>query len=326
MHAAWVNGGAGVPALEPGQALARWLREPLAGRVSRCLFEAWRWRDDLRAAFPDPLGEHAAALAAWGWHSGVREGAVHPVVLQPVPHPSCRLPGGPAWDEAIDLLLRETPAKGDGFAAGGSRALRRWLRSPGTHQYLTRYLEAVWQCRADLRAAYPRGLADQAGELTNWAWSDGTKQGLAAALLPDGTPLRRLRRTGAAAAPTISQAAQRARDGARTLGRRAGAVLGELIDRRAPLSTPGERERLEQRLLETAVRARSRYRAEPWAGPVVVIRNREWADRPSFAAWRYVAPAARHELLEADHFAMLREPGAPELAQCLERAIANALQ
>lgn len=48
--------------------LARWLAEPVAHpgvAVSRLLHAVWASRTDLRMAFPDPLGDSGAALAAW---------------------------------------------------------------------------------------------------------------------------------------------------------------------------------------------------------------------------------------------------------------------
>ena len=50
-----------------GKAFAAWMTEPVSPRapVSRYLYEHWRRRPDLQAAYPDPLGSTGAALSHW---------------------------------------------------------------------------------------------------------------------------------------------------------------------------------------------------------------------------------------------------------------------
>ena len=69
--AAWRAGG---EAPAGGPELRAWLREEVAPGVTRYLASAWRRREDIKAAFPDPLGADAPAFVAWAWTSGVDEG------------------------------------------------------------------------------------------------------------------------------------------------------------------------------------------------------------------------------------------------------------
>jgi amino acid adenylation domain-containing protein len=70
---------------EGARRLAAWLAEPAGPGVSRYLHEAWRWRDDLQTAWPDPLGNDARAVAEWGWDHGARELGLTRRLLQPRP-------------------------------------------------------------------------------------------------------------------------------------------------------------------------------------------------------------------------------------------------
>ena len=91
MESAWLRAreaGEEVPGLEErgGPArLAAWLGQPAGPGVSRYLHEAWCWRDDLRRAWPDPLGADARALAEWGWDHGPRELGLARGLLLPQP-------------------------------------------------------------------------------------------------------------------------------------------------------------------------------------------------------------------------------------------------
>ena len=115
MEVAWVrarDGGEQVPDLDaPGgyTALAAWLSAPVGPGVSRYLHEAWRWRDDLRKAWPDPLGADGPAFAAWGWNHGLREMHLAPQLLreegrapEPLPPPPWPL----SHSRRMELLLR----------------------------------------------------------------------------------------------------------------------------------------------------------------------------------------------------------------------------
>ena len=94
MEAAWIRAraaGETVPDLgdpEGPARLAAWLRAPAGPGISRYLHEAWRWRDDLRAVWPEPLGADGPALAQWAWDHGREEYDLAEELLEP-------LPGGP---------------------------------------------------------------------------------------------------------------------------------------------------------------------------------------------------------------------------------------
>ena len=89
----------------PGQ-LATWLAAPVAPGISRYLHEAWHWRDDLRRAWPDPLGVDAAAVAEWGWDHGPRELDLERSLLLP----------RPAREEPLPERLRRSRARGKRIA------------------------------------------------------------------------------------------------------------------------------------------------------------------------------------------------------------------
>ena len=88
MESAWMRARkAGEEAPDPGEParLLRWLGEPAGPGVSRYLHEAWRWREDLERAWPDPLGADARAVAEWGWDHGPRELGLVRALLIPRP-------------------------------------------------------------------------------------------------------------------------------------------------------------------------------------------------------------------------------------------------
>jgi amino acid adenylation domain-containing protein len=338
MESAWLRArsdGEETPDLDAAggpAALAAWLRAPVAPLVSRYLYEAWHWRQDLRQAWPDPLGADGPAFAAWAWNHGIEEMRLLPALLLPAPADGCRVPGGHAWDWALATAWEELDHQpADPLSAPGWRALCARLREPvGEDGDVNRYLLAAWR-RPDLRAALPAPTAGDSEALRAWAWTAGIEQGLAPELLPpSSTPLsprrrrelqlrplrRRARRTG-------SQASREARRLA-TEGR---ARALEALERRLSRPLPGARWRIERRVLAAARQARKTYRAQPWPGKVVLVTSTEFADKPPYAAWALRA-AAGVELrrLPLGHVEMLREPGAEQLARCLEECAAEALR
>jgi len=95
---------AGDEAPAGGPALRAWLREEVAPGVTRYLAAAWRRRDDIRAAFPDPLGADAPAFVAWAWTSGVRDGLITADLLRP------ETPGATPYLLAIHALRPDLQA------------------------------------------------------------------------------------------------------------------------------------------------------------------------------------------------------------------------
>ena len=65
---------------------------------------------------------------------------------------------------------------------------------------------------------------------------------------------------------------------------------------------------------------------EPWPGRVALIVSTEFADKPTYLAWRARATGGveRREL-PVGHVEMLRDPGVALLAESIEDAIAEAL-
>jgi amino acid adenylation domain-containing protein len=88
MEAAWLRArrdGEEAPDPSRPDRLAAWLAAPAGPGVSRYLLEAWRWRDDLRQVWPDPLGADARAVAEWGWDHAPHEHGLARKLLVPVP-------------------------------------------------------------------------------------------------------------------------------------------------------------------------------------------------------------------------------------------------
>jgi amino acid adenylation domain-containing protein len=318
------------PSSEEGAAaLADWLREPVGPGVSRYLHEFWSWREDLRRSWPDPRGADGRELSRWAWNHGRYED-VPTGVLLPASSRNCRLPGGLAWDWAMTTAweqLDREPA--DPLSDEGWREFRARLIEPVGEVAVNRYLVAAWE-RPDLRSTYPRPLDDDARALLAWGWFHGTREGLEPSLLPDpgGRLPRRLRldlvrrrastvagRARASAARSTTAAAIEAR--ARVL---------EAIERRIDRPLPRARARIERRALAAAREARASYRAEPWPGRVTLIVSREFADKPTYRAWkeRAMGGVERRELA-VGHVEMLRGAGAGAVAAAIEDVIADAL-
>jgi len=337
MEVAWVraqDAGETVPDLNaPGghAALAAWLRAPAGPGVSRYLLEAWHWREDLRKAWPDPLGADAQAFAQWAWDHGLHEMCLAPQLLLPAPAQGCRLPEGYSWDWAIAAAwedLSREPA--DPLSPAGWRALRERLLEPLKGRPMNRYLIGAWQ-RPDLRAAFPDPIEGDIDALRAWAWSHGVEQGLEPALLPPPlSPLSRKRRLELLIRPALRRAGRISARASRQAGElveesRARAL--EAVERLLERPLPGARWRIERRVIAAARDARATYRAESWPGRVVLVSSTEFEAKPPYLAWKVrAAGGVERRRLPLGHIEMLREPGAGLLARCLEECIAEALE
>jgi amino acid adenylation domain-containing protein len=338
MERAWLrarSAGEQVPDLDADGNLAglmAWLRAPVAPTVSRYLHEAWHWREDLRQAWPDPLGADRDSFAAWAWNHGIAEMELAPSLLLPAATDGCRLPGGHAWDWAMAAAWEELdhdPA--DPLSGEGWQALRKRLLEPtGDNTTINRYLLAAWG-RPDLRASLPEPLVAHDEALRDWAWVAGIEQGLSPDLLPPPpTPLSTRRRRELRLRPLRRQAGRvfsRASHRARRLTQEGRALAIETVERRLSRPLPGARWRIERRVLAAARRARDTYRAQPWPGKVVLVTSTEFADKPPYAAWDLRAlGGVELRALPLGHVEMLREPGAELLARCLEECAEEALR
>jgi hypothetical protein len=216
----------------------------------------------------------------------------------------------------------------DPLSGEGWREFRRRLLEPQGGA-VNAYLLAAWE-RPDLRSAYPEPHNGEARGLLDWAWLHGTREGLAPSLLPEaparlprrlraGLAWRRtavpLRRARAAAGRNVRAAAVEAR--ARAL---------EAIERRIDRPLPRARARIERRVVAAAREARASYRAEPWPGRVALIVSTEFAEKPTYLAWKERATGGvERRQLAVGHIEMLRGPGAAALAEVLEDLISGAL-
>jgi amino acid adenylation domain-containing protein len=334
MEAAWIrarDAGEVVPDLGvPGgaAALAAWLRAPIGPGVSRYLHEAWRWREDLRQAYPDPLGADAADLARFAWNHAVHELA--PSLLLPITCNGCRTPDGEIWDEAMALVWQSFsnwPAAP--LSPPGWRIFRKRLLEPLAGGPVNRYLLAACN-RPDLREAFPAPLGEHSEAVREWAWRYGIDEGLAPALLPPPPwPLSRRRRLELALRPArVAVGAGRARltRRSRKLVLEARLEAIESLERRLGRPLPGAVERTIQRSLAAARKARADYRADPWPGRVTLIVSSEFVDKSAYLGWkvRALGGVERHQI-PYGHIEMLRGPGAALLASYLEERIEEAL-
>ena len=338
MEAAWIRArdrGAAVPDRDgpggPG-AFAAWLREDAGGSISRYAHEVWHWREDLSERWPDPLGADSAALFKWLWESGVPEQGIEPRLLVPGAYEHCRTPNGQRWDWAMAAAWEAGGREpGDPLSPEGWERFRQRLREPVGGGPANRYLLGAWQ-RPDLRAHFPDLRGPDLGALHHWAWTDGVAQGLDPGLLPPFPgKLQRdeqlslwLHRGRRAAAPLVEElAAERTREriasGRDRIAHRAERALGR------PL--PRARGRIERLLIAAGREARESYRADPWAGKIVLIASKQYERKPAYLPWpaRAEGGVERH-LLPLGHVEMLREPDAALLAECLDRCIATALR
>ncbi len=314
--------------VEPGSGarLFAWLREPLAPGVSRYVHEFWRSRDDLREAWPDPLGADAGALAGFAWNEAY--GELEPPLLPPAASWHCRTADGTRWDWAMTAAWAQRGHRpGDPLSPAGWRELRAHLLAPAANG-LNNYLLAALR-RPDLRQAFGEP-PDDAPAFLAWAWTHGIDEGLNHRLLPTPPqPLPRRRRLELALRPTRELGA-RLRSHAFGRGRVSAAAsrrkLLDAIEWRLGRPLPGAGKRTILRALDAARQARDDYRGDPWPGKVVLIASREFSDKHTFLGWEVRAEGGveRHEL-PFGHIGMLREPGAASLAHCLAELIDDAL-
>ncbi len=335
MESAYLKGrAAGEPVPDPDSeegaaALADWLREPVGPGVSRYLHEFWAWREDLRRGWPDPLGADARDFTRWAWDHGRHEHLPTGVLL-PAETIGCALPGGLSWDWAMATAWEQLDREpGNPVSSEGWREFRARLLEPVDGVLVNRYLLAAWE-RPDIQAAFPRPLDGDARQLVDWGWLHGTREGLAPSLLPDphGPLPRRLRLDLAQrrAAAAVGRARAAAGRSARAAAVERRARMLEAIERRLDRPLPRARTRIERRVVAAAREARGSYRAEPWPGRVALIVSTEFADKPTYLAWRARATGGveRREL-PVGHVEMLRDPGVALLAESIEDAIAEAL-
>ncbi|MGN6274628.1 MAG: amino acid adenylation domain-containing protein [Solirubrobacterales bacterium] len=337
MEAAWLrarNDGKEVPDRGgPGgvRAWAGWLRGEAAPGISRYALEIWHWREDLQQRWPEPLGTDAPAFRKWLWQSGVPEQKLEPRLLVPAPFGACRLPGGHRWDWALERAWQELGREpGDPLTPRGWKQLRARLLEPLAEGRANRYLLAA-AGRPDLAAVFPDPLGADLEALRSWAWVEGVEQGLAPELLPPPPgPLPRRLRLSLALRPAHRLAA-RAEEATSPEARKRLALHRDRLvaasERTLGRRLPRARRRSET-LIEAAAReARDTYRAEPWPDKVLLITSIEYEHKPAYIAWpeRALGGVEQH-LLPLDHLQMLREPGAAQLARCLDERIAEALR
>ena len=336
MESAWIRAreeGEEVPDPDaPGgtAALAAWLRTPAGPGVSRYLHELHRWRPDLRAGWPDPLGADAPAFAAWAWNHGVHGSRLEPRLLRPAPTDGCRLPGQNSWDDAMAsvwVALGEEPD--DPISPTGWKKFRERLVEPLNGSRMNRYLLTAWE-RPDLEGAFPEPLGADAEAMVAWAWVAGVDEGLAPAFLPPPATRLPVSRRLDLLARVARTAGRRFRDRGTRRGRELGAEAKaralDAIERSLKRPLSGARERTEREVVAAARKARATYVAEAWPGRVVLVTSTEFVDKPAYAAWRLRAErGVDHRPLAVGHVEMLRGRGAKLLAACLEECVEEVL-
>jgi amino acid adenylation domain-containing protein len=338
MEAAWLRArddGEAVPdrdGRDGGAALASWLRAPVGQGVSRYAHEVWRWREDLRRRWPDPLGADAPALSRWAWESGVPEHRLAPRLLVPNAAENCRLPDGRSWDPVLATVWRQAGCDPpDPLSPAGWERLREHLTEPVGDSQTNRYLLAAAQVRPDLAEHFSDPLGADADGLRTWSWVEGVADGLDPGLLPPPpSPLPRRLRLELRLRPSRLRAERLAEAARRQPRRRIEAARDRLVnaaERRLRQPLPRARARLEKRVIAAARHARETYRAEPWPGSIVLISSIEFEHKPAYIAWPERAlGGVERRTLPLGHLEMMREPGAVQLARCLDGCIAEALE
>jgi glycosyltransferase involved in cell wall biosynthesis len=132
----------------------------------------------------DLCGQYAERLQAAGWGAPEAELGLGE-----------RLGNGWPLDPLLRQLWTEARAAGIGIGDPSSplaaEAFARWLREPGDRgggAGVNRYLNAIYESRPDLQAAFPN-LDVDGGALIGWAWEQGREEhGLLNELLPDAGP------------------------------------------------------------------------------------------------------------------------------------------
>lgn len=199
MESAWLRErAAGGEAPDPEEpdgptGLATWLGELAGPGVTRYLHEAWRWREDLQEAWPDPLGAHARSLAEWGWDHGPRELSLSRALLVPQPPRQ-----EPPRERLRRLRLRGTH-KARAIAAQAFRstvdALERQLGRPlpnAQERLELRVMAAARRARATYRAEpWPGRVllvasSEYHDKLIYPAWEARARGGVERRLLPVG--------------------------------------------------------------------------------------------------------------------------------------------
>jgi hypothetical protein len=128
---------------------AAWLREPVdAGwpALSRLWLELHARRDDLRAAYPDPLGADRHDYVRWTRHTGAREHRV------------------PA---ALDVRASRSGTRAVVTIAGPSDA---------SQPRIARLWAGVHALRADLREAFPDPLGADRAAFARWIEAHGARE------------------------------------------------------------------------------------------------------------------------------------------------------
>jgi thioesterase domain-containing protein len=234
------------------------------------------------------------------------------------------LANGMRYDEVMNLALGRARAAGVPFGdvfteAAAANAFVAWLREPASADgdaVVSRYLEAAYFARPDLRAAYPLDAHGHAG-LVDWAWVGGrSEMGMNPTLLatPSAWAL------GATPSVDPRYRTRRERTVQRTL---------DLVDLATRGRVPALARRRRQRILALASENVLAYRAGPFAAPVVLLRSEDDEDdtqKAQLARWYGLqSGGVRVEYVSGTHHGMLREPDVASLAERLERCIADAL-
>ncbi len=235
--------------------------------------------------------------------------------------------GGPLWkprpladgtpfDEIMNRALRRSGAHeqlGDVFSPQGTERLLSWLSEPvalgaGGGQ-VNRYLYEVQLVRSDVRDAYAQHEDGGAAALVEWAWTSGRRElNLAERLLPDPVAAR-------SRAPLSSPGP---RERTAELASRASWRAREAADLVSRGRLRGAAARRRERLRTASHHAADSYRAGRYGGEITLIRSAEFEVHGMLERWHALdTGGVREHVVPGTHRSALREPDVAGLAHCI---------
>ena len=315
---------------EGATALADWLREPVGPGITRYLHEFWHWHENLREAWPDPLGRDGPALAAWAWDHGRHQGLAAELLL-PAAASGCRTPGGPL------LGLGDDDGLGTARPGAGRPAQRRWVGGiprPAARARRGNEVEPLPPRRLaasrhppNLPAASRRRheRIDRLGLVPRDRRGPGAQPSAGSERPPATAPEARPREASGQRSPRSGPRGRRPQRPSRgDRGEGEGPARRSSDVSTGPCPEPGRGSSAGSSRPRATLGPPTGHDPGPGASPS--ITSTEFRDKPPYAAWPLRAQGGLEvRELPVGHIAMLRQSGSPHLARCIEELIDEAM-